>query len=192
MTRRIEDCVPLERMYDFFVCDAVNGVLRWKSREELNYHIGIWNKRFSDKPAGRLNTAGHLQIVVKIDGIRYHTVAHRVIWSMLVGEWVDQSFDVDHRNGRRSDNRIGNLRVCLPKDNAKNRGLYRNNTSGFKGVSWVKKYEKWGVQIQCEGRTRFKGYFDSVEEAAVAYDVAAQELFGEYARLDCMTGQLAA
>lgn len=194
MTRgkRIENCVPLERMHEFFICDPMAGVLRWKPREETCYRVATWNKRFAGKVAGRANGRGYTCIVVQVDGVRYHVVAHRLIWAMTFGEWVDLFFEVDHRNNIRNDNRVLNLRVCLPVENAKSRLLNANSTSGFKGVTWVDRYAKWGVQIFIDGHSRFQGYFDDPVEAAQAYDRAALVNFGEFARTNQELGALAA
>lgn len=40
---------------------------------------------------------------------------------------------------------------------------------------------KWRVQIRCDGATTHIGYFTTAEEAAVAYDRKAREVFGESA-----------
>ena len=51
------------------------------------------------------------------------------------------------------------------------------NTSGYKGVSPVRKGKAWSAAI---ADVRL-GNYPTKEEAALAYDKAARELFGEYA-----------
>ncbi len=89
---------------------------------------------------------------------------------------------VDHRNGNGLDNRRANLRPATSSQNSANQKLRSNNTSGYRGVQWNKKARKWRAQIVLHGKRRILGDFTSKEDAARAYDAAAVELFGEYAR----------
>lgn len=91
---------------------------------------------------------------------------------------------VDHINGNGLDNRRINLRLCSNEQNQYNRPVPSNNSSGYKGVSFHKHTKKWRATIGYEGKHKHIGYFDSVEEAAKAYDSAAIELYGEFARLN--------
>ena len=60
----------------------------------------------------------------------------------------------------------------------------RDNTSGYKGVSFHKASGKWRADI-CVARKRIAlGLFSTPEEAANAYDVAAIEHFGEFALIN--------
>lgn len=90
--------------------------------------------------------------------------------------------DIDHRNGRRWDNRKRNLRVCANAENARNRDKPRTNTSGYKGATWCKGRRKWQAQIGANGKNNHLGYYDTPEQAAQAYDEAAVKYHGEYAR----------
>ena len=56
---------------------------------------------------------------------------------------------------------------------------YRNNTSGFKGVSWHKRMRGWCVQCKVEGKNRSWGYFETADEAAVVYDAVVIAFRGE-------------
>jgi len=87
---------------------------------------------------------------------------------------------VDHANGDGLDNRRSNLRPADASKNAMNKRTYRNNTSGYKGVS--RSGPKWQAYIQMDGRQIRLGTFDTPQEAARAYDEAALALFGEFAR----------
>jgi hypothetical protein len=108
--------------------------------------------------------------------------AHRLAWLYVHGEWPDR--EVDHINGNGCDNRIANLRLATSIENACNRGLRSNNTSGFKGVSWVKRAKKWGVHCGVNGITYHIGNFDSLSEARAAYVEAAHRLHGTFARIE--------
>ena len=110
------------------------------------------------------------------------TSLHRV----LMGVSNDRSFEVDHINGDKLDNRKINLRLCSRSQNEFNKGKRKDNTSGFKGVfkrSHVK-INKFCSVIGIENRKIHLGYFGTPEEAARAYDKAARELHGEFARLN--------
>jgi hypothetical protein len=91
---------------------------------------------------------------------------------------------VDHRNGNGLDNRRSNLRQASDRQNAQNRGRRSDNTSGFKGVSWDDQQQAWSASICVDSVQRRLGRFSSREEAALAYDAAAIQHFGEFARLN--------
>ena len=58
--------------------------------------------------------------------------------------WKPKGYMIDHINGNTLDNRKENLRICTNKQNIRNSGKYKNNTSGFKGVTWS--YGKWNAR----------------------------------------------
>ena len=90
----------------------------------------------------------------------------------------------DHINGDGLDNRKQNLRICTHAENLRNRRLGKNNTSGYKGVSWHKLHKLWYAHISHNKKLMSLGYFKDKEEAAKAYDRKAIELFGEFAKLN--------
>lgn len=98
---------------------------------------------------------------------------------------------VDHEDGDGLNNRRSNLRFATASQNQFNKRLNRNNTSGFKGVSYAAHApgeKKWRAKITVERKYISLGYYLTPELAAAAYDKAAQRLFGEFA---CANARLA-
>ena len=91
---------------------------------------------------------------------------------------------VDHINLDTLDNRRENLRPCTDFQNRGNTALSSNNTSGYKGVHWHKGTCKWRAYIKYGGRQHSLGLYFDPEDAARAYDVAAIQVFGEFARIN--------
>jgi hypothetical protein len=95
-----------------------------------------------------------------------------------------KGMSTDHINGDGLDNRKQNLRICTTAENGRNRGKSKNNTSGFKGVSWHKNRKIWYVHIRHNKKLMHIGSFKDKEEAARAYDRKAIELHGKFAKLN--------
>lgn len=91
---------------------------------------------------------------------------------------------VDHISGNTLDNRRDNLRHATRSQNAVNRPLASNNTSGYRGVSFHKGKGRWRASIKQDGRAIYLGSFSDKEDAARAYNEAALRLFGEFAILN--------
>ena len=114
--------------------------------------------------AGTLGKDGYIRVFV--DGKSY--LAHRIVYLMHHDEYVGE---LDHINRNKTDNSIENLR-CVPRsENARNKGAYKNNSTGFKYVHShpCGKYEA-GVRVN--GKRIYIGLFETPEEASLAAQAA--------------------
>jgi hypothetical protein len=95
-----------------------------------------------------------------------------------------KGLQVDHINGDKLDNRRENLRVCTHSENLYNwpKSKKRKYSSIYKGVSFNGK--KWLANISKNRHQYYIGSFDKEHWAAMAYDIAAKDLHGQYAYLN--------
>lgn len=92
--------------------------------------------------------------------------------------------EVDHANGDGLDNRRSNIRICTRSQNGMNKKIQRNNTSGYRGVSWWSHGNKWKATIRINKKPKHVLYSKDPKEAAEAYNKAALEHYGQFALLN--------
>lgn len=169
--RRIVSCGHCYSNYDlsgdYGVCNMKDGYICIFDIEDYDkikeYH---WHK----------NSGGYAVSNIKKDGKWITVQMHRLIMN------VSDDIEVDHIHGNKLDNRKSELRVITQANNKKNKSKYKNNTSGYKGVSWKKDNQKWVANIQCNGQFLYLGSFDTAYEAHICYEEMAKKLFKEYKR----------
>ena len=145
--------------------DKKTGLLHWKKT--------INSKAIAGRIAGKISRAGYIRL-----GIRYKRYqAHRLIWLIVTGQWP--KYEIDHRDEVRSNNAWKNLRQATPSQNHRNRGLQKNNTTGYKGVCFAKRDKVYIAGIKLHGKRYNAGRFDTPEEAYVAYCKLAKKLHGK-------------
>jgi hypothetical protein len=105
---------------------------------------------------------------------------HRLILGLAKG------YQADHINHNGLDNRRSNLRKVTQHQNNGNLRKPSHNTSGYKGVSFYKsnKTKPWTAYIQNMGKKIHLGYFETAENAAMAYNKAATTQWGKYAYIN--------
>ena len=115
-------------------------------------------------------------VLVSIQGKRY--LAHRLAVLYMIGRWPTK--DVDHKNGRKNDNRWRNLRPATNAENHRNIGVRSNNTSGITGVTWDSSRERWKVHIKADGKFMNLGRYRSFTKAWTVRVLAEHVYFGEF------------
>ena len=99
-----------------------------------------------------------------------------------------EGFIVDHINGNGLDNRRSNLRIVTRQQNTFN-SVHKGGTSKYKGVALDKESGLWRAYIAKDGKRTWLGRFPDELSAAIAYDKAAKDMFGEYAKLNIAKAQ---
>lgn len=112
-------------------------------------------------------------IVADKNGERY--ALHRFLMN------APSNAQVDHIDRDRSNNRKQNLRVCSHRENSRNQDIRKDNTSGFPGVIWSKRDERWVARINYNGRLIHIGNFVNFEGAVSARIEAERRYFKDFA-----------
>lgn len=177
---------------DLLDYDPDTGLFAWKKRDSCfakgwatsaEQETRRWNSRHAGKRAFTcISPKGYMVGALLGIGVR----ASNVAWAISHGEWPDCY--VDHINTVRSDDRLLNLRLGTPGQNARNRQAHNGSVSGLKGVSpWGR---KWKASIVNNGVPIYLGLHPTKEDAARAYDDAALREHGAFARTNQQLGLL--
>jgi hypothetical protein len=116
--------------------------------------------------------------------VQSHTVYARRRGEGMLHRFImgvaDPKIWVDHWNHNGLHNWQTNLRVCNNSTNQRNRkGSY--GKSPYKGVVWNTHCSKWQAHIfLANKKDKYLGVFVDEKEAALCYDRAAREHFGEF------------
>lgn len=157
-----------ERLRQLLEYDPETGKFTWK--------VSTSSRVFKGMLAGTAHIKGY--ITIGLDKKNY--LAHRLAWLYMTGKWPPDQ--IDHINGDRSDSCFSNLRLATHAENMRNSKLNKNSSSGVKGVYWSTEKKIWVARIYVDNCAIHLGLFTDIEDAATAYEKAAKEHFGEFAR----------
>lgn len=170
---RAQNDLTREEVEELVAYDPGTGIFTWKR------HRGTTATIKAGREAGQISVAGYRRIFLR--GRRY--MASRLAWLLSYGCWPDEQ--VDHINGDRADDRLSNLRECTQSQNMANCRRAKNNTTGFKGVSYVASQtgsNKYKATIKVDNESIFLGWYPDAKSAAAARNGAAALLHGRFAR----------
>lgn len=152
----------LERIKDAVDYEPETGVVTWKRPR---------GRVLPGTTAGTPDGGGYLMIRIDKVGIRLHKLA----WYYTYGEYPH--FQIDHKDGDRTNNAIGNLRRASQSENNQNQRVGRGtNRNGYLGVYRRKDTGLYSAQIKLDGCNHRLGCFPTAEDARDAYLSAKKRL----------------
>lgn len=140
--------------------------------------------RNKNKPAGHRHQSGYIEVNLRFNNKQHRVMAHRIAWWMYYGYWPEHF--IDHINNDKSDNRISNLREATASQNMSCRAKLRVTDSDLTDTNYASHNVFVGVYripsgnwiARCKGHV---GTYETPEEAALAYNKRAKELYGDFA-----------
>lgn len=142
---------------------------------EYDPETGILTRNSTGRPCGSPHGKGYLRVNAGVHGMIY---AHRLAFALHHGYLPAV---VDHMDRNRLNNRIENLRACVQAENCCNRVKQLEGASSqHKGVHFEKQTQKWRALIKTNGRKISLGRFETEEQAARAYDEAAEKYHKQF------------
>lgn len=175
------------------VRDAACTDMNWHKYFEYDESTGnliricVAHKDGSTSPCERIvagtkqfHRGGRVAHCIRIRILGMSCVAHRIVWEMNRGS-IPSGMVIDHINGNPFDNRLSNLRLASPAQNARNSRVRIDNKFGLKGVRPLPG-GNWQARISVDGRLLSLGVSETKEGAYLIYAEAAKRYHGEFAR----------
>lgn len=179
--------IPVDVLRQLLRLDAETGLLYWLPRGPEWFKSAASARTFASRFSGKEAFTSASPPSGYRQGEIFHRryLAHRVVFALAHGRWP---IGVDHVDGDPQNNRLSNLREAGQRQNGYNVGS-KGGRSGYCGVHMHKGRSKWIAQCRnSDGRTIHLGSFADEIDAARAYDRAAKEWHGEFARLNFPSG----
>lgn len=116
----------------FYYDETSPSCLRWKIDRWSTTSTGTLGRLVvsAGDVAGHKRKDGYWAVKYFGRGIK----VHRVVYSLHNPDEVLDDVIFDHDNGDNSDNKIANLIPSTDYKNCKNKGMYKNNSTGVSGV----------------------------------------------------------
>ena len=158
---------------DCFIYNEKSGLLTWKLRPDHHFKssrgFNSFNKKFAHKEAGckKYKESLNNYLLVGIDGILYRS--HRVIYKLYYG--IDPDV-VDHEDGNGLNNSITNIVDKTDSGNSRNQRLQLKSKSGFTGVSYQIRDDRWYACIKINGKVISLGTYKKKSDAINARKIA--------------------
>ena len=162
----------------------MQNIENWKKVAGFdNYSVSDRGNVRNDK-TGRIlkpgtNTHGYLYVNLRKNKKPSIKDVHRLVSLAFIPNPENKKC-VDHINNDIKNNKLTNLRWVTAQQNQQNAKKSKRNTSGAKGVYYVKKTNKWIARITIDGKTINLGSYMKKEDAVMIRIQRAKDEFGEY------------
>jgi hypothetical protein len=146
--------ITQSRLKELFDYNPETGLFTYKYNSAKKFKAG--------DVAGYLTKRGY--VTIRVDRCLY--LASRLAWLYMFGYW--SSYNIDHINGIKNDNRISNLRETTQAQNKQN--LYtkpKGSLGSLLGTTF--KNHAWEASIKHDGKSYYLGRFKTEAEAHAAY-----------------------
>jgi hypothetical protein len=148
---------PKEVLDHWFELDRASGKLFWRERPSDKVRVG------NEAGCVARLTSG-LRCVVKVPGYKGQFYRYRLVWKIIHG--IDPSDAIDHWDKNTLNDAPDNLIDGGKSWNGRNKEV--TSKTGVRGVIHIN--NRWRVSFTYHGKSVYVGTFDSVEEAAAAYE----------------------
>ena len=151
-----------------------------------NYQVSTIGRVMNVKSGRVLKTTthrgGYHQLTLSLNSNCTTYEVHRLVGLAFIPNPMNKP-SVDHIDSNaKLNNTIENLRWATRTEQEANKPKQLNTSSNYIGVSWHRRENIWQSQIQTDRKHIHLGYFNSGEEAGLAYNKRASELFREFAK----------
>jgi len=99
----------------------------------------------------------------------YNRKKYRTVYMHRLINDTESELETDHINRDKLDNRRKNLRSVSKSVNQSNKGIQKNNTSGFTGIFFEKQRNKWRIRLSMNKKRVNFGSFKDLESAVSCY-----------------------
>lgn len=158
--------------------DLTNGFGIGYISKDKEFYFDLEDYEKISKYSWNMNAYGYIVSYSEYEESKKILWLHNIIMDKNIG---DKKIEVDHINHQRNDNRKENLRLASRPENTRNSSIRKNNTSGFIGITFDKKNNKWVAQITIDGKNKKIGRYYNLFDAVAARLVAEKKFFGEFA-----------
>ena len=149
------------------------------SNYEVSNHGNVRNKTNNKLFKFSPDKDGYLRANLTNENGKKTKRLHQLVANAFLENILNKQF-VDHKDGNVVNNHVNNLRWCSNRENSWNQPTTRSNTSGIKGVHYIKQSKKWQATMRINGIKTNLGIFKNIEDAKLARMKKATEIFGEF------------
>ncbi len=169
--RQTNPLPSLAKLQEILTYEPDTGLFRWsKSRRGRT-----WKGHVAGSNCGAY-------IAIRTPLGRFY--AHRLAWRFIYGDNAENIPGPDHKDRNGKNNAAVNLRPATEQQQFFNRSSGIVPESGYRGVTWCKKNEKWRARCKIAKKEYWLGIYEDPAEAGAAYQKFIREHHTEFALPD--------